>query len=147
MGIKILRVPPDWEHPKPNSEYISLLDNFSRDLFLWEQGKADWAKGICNCSESIPLQFKDYSWEDFAEPCPDPRDYMPVWADSDCTHFQIYSVTDGVPISQIFATKNGLIEWLEINQFDVLGKVVGDKSFIANAIKTDAFKYIEIEVE
>jgi hypothetical protein len=113
MSFKTYKVPANWDHPKSNNEYISLLDNFSQDASLWEQGKADWAKGILNRTETIPTQYKDCSWEDFAEPRPDPTNYMPEWDESEATHYQLYDTSEGTPTSPIFATEGGLIDWLD----------------------------------
>ncbi len=113
MGFKTYKVPANWEHPKSKGEYIPLLDNFSQDLSLWEQGKADWAKGIVNRTETIPAQYKDFSWEEFAEPRPDPTDYMPEWDESETTHYQLYDTSEGTPTSPIFATEDELIDWLD----------------------------------
>ena len=127
MGIEVYKVPATWEHPKSDNEYIPLFDNFRQALFLWEQGKSDWAKGILNRTETIPTEFKDYSWEEFAEPRPDPQDYMPEWEESDLTHYQLYNTTDGVPISPIFDTEDELLDWLVNNQVEAFGKFGGDR--------------------
>lgn len=145
MGFEVRKVPANWEHPKSNGEYISLLDNFSQDLALWNKGEEDWAKGIFNRSESIPPQFKDYSWDDFAEPCPNPDDYMPKWDESGLTHYQMYNTNQGIPVSPIFATEDELIDWLTENQVEAFGRVIGDRDFLIGIIETDRLKNVDFD--
>jgi hypothetical protein len=42
---------------------------------------------------------------------------MPMWSQSECTHWQMYEeITEGTPISPVFATPEELARWLSDNK-------------------------------
>lgn len=128
MGLKIRRVPKDWQHPTDGcGHYLPLADGaeFSKWLTRWDEGAQKWAEGLC-CNfngwdindEWIPLteeqKGKPYSWWDGERP--DPKDYMPLWSDEERTHLIMYETsTPGTPISPAFATAEELARWLADN--------------------------------
>lgn len=53
-----------------------------------------------------------FFWQYEGDP-PDPKYYRPKWTDEERTHYQVYeTVSEGTPMSPVFATKEELIEWL-----------------------------------
>lgn len=48
-----------------------------------------------------------------------PEDYRPDWPKEEITHFQMYEdVTEGTPVSPVFATREELARWLANNLDD-----------------------------
>lgn len=44
---------------------------------------------------------------------------MPEWTDKERTHYQMYqTVSEGTPVSPVFATPEGLAKWLADNEID-----------------------------
>jgi len=90
MGREIRRVPPGWEHPRDRKGNYRPLYNRTYDEAL-----ADWRE-----------------YED-VDPEPNPEYYRPAFAEGEATHYQVYEdVSEGTPVSPVFATLNEVEEWL-----------------------------------
>jgi hypothetical protein len=136
MGREVRRVPPDWDHEKYSSKPLG--DRFGKALTDWIKGYSEWRKGYRYShlvEEWIPIEqeYKQYPYTDFVGDRPDPNDYMPDWNESDRTHYQVYeNVTEGTPISPVFATEEEMIDWLVQNES-------GAREYWVNAIKTGIY--------
>jgi hypothetical protein len=137
MGCEVRRVPPDWDHWSYSDQ--PLFDNFKAKLARWDEHNANWEKGlyfdyINKTWIPIPSQYKVYEYGQYWDnPRPDPIDYMPDWDKSERTHYQAYeNVTEGTPISPVFATEEEMIDWLVENE-------TGDRGYWANAIRTGIY--------
>lgn len=88
MSREIRRVPSDWQHPRDSNGYKPLYDR------SYETALQEWVK---------------YEEED---PKPDPNYYRPKW-EEEPTHHQIYEgVTEGTPVSPVFASQDEMKDWL-----------------------------------
>ena len=112
MGREIRRVPPDWKHPKSTKHegYKPLFDETFEDaLANWEKERAEFeAKGATLANG------KKYegTFEDWHGERPTPEGYRPDFGDR-ATAYQMYeTVSEGTPVSPVFATKVELIAWL-----------------------------------
>ena len=119
MGRKIRRVPADWQHPrdertghyKPlyDHDYESAARGWIADLVAWENG-ADVLPSGHNIASA--RKFFRYYWE-YAGPPPDEEYCRPAWTPEQATHYQVYeNVSEGTPVSPVFATLDALVEWL-----------------------------------
>ena len=113
MGREIRRCPANWEHPKDRQGiYKPLLDgDYPTHIRQWVERYLAWERGerpeYCT-DESRGLQY----WEWDVGP-PQPEDYRPAWPESEHTHYQVYeNVTEGTPISPVFATTTEVVDWL-----------------------------------
>ena len=89
MSREIRRVSLDWEHPRNSRGFVPLFDG--------------WAEAM----ESFGKDPKDWDGE-----APNPEKYMPDFGER-ATAYQVYeSVSEGTPISPVFATKDALLDWL-----------------------------------
>ena len=114
MGREIRKVPIDWEHPKnDNGDYKTLYDeDFESAATEWKKGFQKWEDGE---RPSYIDDFEGEFWEWDSGP-PDREYYRPKWTDEERTHYQIYeTVSEGSPVSPVFATKEGMIEYLVSN--------------------------------
>jgi hypothetical protein len=102
MGREIRRVPPDWKHPKnERGHYIPLYDKTfiegERDHILLD---LDW---YLDNPEFLSEWYNDW---------PQPEWYRTAF-EQEPTHYQIYeTVTEGKPVSPVFATLEALAQWL-----------------------------------
>lgn len=122
MGREVRRVPPDWQHPKDEmGHYISLYDNAGHACrncqAEWDVAAAKWAEGFESDYSGgwhpIPEKYRGMSYAEYAGERPKASWYMPDWSDDERTHYQMYeSVTEGTPISPVFATPEELARWL-----------------------------------
>lgn len=125
MGREIRNVPANWEHPKNNSgKYQPLMANYVRALEHYKDDVEEFIKHIAEVlsdkSETIiykqkftdPQKVFTYLTEDDQLTIPNIKDYMP--SGSWC---QLYEdVSEGMPLSPPFATKQKLVEWLSNNE-------------------------------
>lgn len=98
MGREIRRVPEGWEHPrKPNGDFQPMSDyTFADALDTW-RGERPYYDSDADHEKDKPV---------------DRGDYRPEW-DTDPTHYQFYeNVTEGTPLSPVFATEQELEDWL-----------------------------------
>lgn len=129
MGREVRRVPADWEHPMRRCEHSPwaggcstarehdglcfqpLFDrSFEHDAREWLDGAIAWDNGTDPDCARHKLTHP-FWWQEHGDP-PDPKYYRPTWI-SEPTHYQMYeTVSEGTPLSPIFATPEALIEWL-----------------------------------
>ena len=128
MSREIRRVPADWEHPKDpwrGETYQALLkgpydeqwSDFYRQHELWEKDQhphqldAEFREGA-----------KKYRWrhEYGGFPARDRSAYMEHYIGGrECTHWQLYeSVSEGTPVSPVFATDEDLFCWMLTEGYD-----------------------------
>jgi hypothetical protein len=114
MWREVRRVPADWQHPKDEcGNFDPLFDGveFEQRAKVWDEEAAKWASGWrpdC-CSEDK----HGMSYEEWEGERPKAENYMPVWSESERTHYMAYeTVTEGTPISPAFATPEELALWL-----------------------------------
>ena len=87
MGREIRRVPSDWQHPRDSNGYKPLYDR------SYETVMKEW------------IEYEE-------PPKPDPDYYRPEWKEEP-THYQIYeTVTEGTPVSPVFASLDEMKDWL-----------------------------------
>jgi hypothetical protein len=117
MGREIRRVPADWRHPMEvrngREGYRPLFDQDYQSAALeWIANFDAWRSGT---HENCAKHAKDYPfyWEWNGGP-PDKESYRDrAWTEEEATHFQIYeTVSEGTPVSPVFATKEEMIEYL-----------------------------------
>ncbi len=90
IGREIRRVPPGWEHPR--DEQGSYIPQFDRGAGT--PGQID---------QELPEELLA------TEPLP----VMPGWAPEEAPCYQIYeNVTEGTPVSPVFASIDGVRDWL-----------------------------------
>lgn len=111
MGREIRMVPAGWEHPKDErGRYRPLYDASYREAAeKWVSEFLQWTRG------EHPDQGKDWSggfyWEYAGSP-PEEEMHHPAWTEP-ADHFQIYeTVSEGTPVSPVFASRDALAEWL-----------------------------------
>ena len=119
MGREIRMVPPGWEHPKDeNGDYISMIDQTFEDAAKeWKKAYADWENGTIK--DDLDREWKEKYNEEYWEwHVPPDRDvYRPAFT-AEPTHFQLYqNVSEGTPVSPVFATKAELQQWLTRNGY------------------------------
>lgn len=124
MGMEIRRVPPDWQHPKAtqtvwdsaqrhrtvkldrfqplyDNDYDSEAQEWMADFDLWRRGEH-------------PHQIADaYFWDGWGPPPNEEYYRTRKWTPEEATAYQIYeTVTEGTPVSPIFATVDAMRDWL-----------------------------------
>ena len=108
MGREIRKVPANWKHPRKDSgsywpmhnhHYKAEAERWEREYKQWLEGKHESQSSSCN-----------YFWE-YDSP-PDEMYCLPEF-NGEPTHIQIYeTVSEGTPVSPVFADKSEMIEWL-----------------------------------
>lgn len=110
MGREIRRVAPDWEHPRNEHGYYQPLFDET-----FEEACARWLAGLDAFRLENPTGFNvnGYSfWEWDSEPPTDRDYYRLAWKDEP-TAYQVYeNVSEGTPVSPVFATVDDLRAWL-----------------------------------
>jgi len=113
MGREIRRVPPGWEHPKPDGVYTPLRDeDYETAAAEWTRGNELWQKG------EHPEQIERYndkpvSFNDWHGSFPDRSCYRSSRWTEEPTHYQIYeTVSEGTPVSPVFADLDEMEMWL-----------------------------------
>ena len=119
MGREIRMVPPGWEHPKDDKgKYISLMDQSFEDATKeWKKGYLNWEQG--SHASDFEREFKEQECAEYWEydPPPDREVCRPAFTEEP-THFQMYqTVSEGTPVSPVFATKKELHQWLTQNGY------------------------------
>ena len=115
MGREVRRVPADWEHPRS-----TVYDGDYRPLFDQDYISAcdEW---YAEASLFKPTEFSRYYHEYAGDP-PDEKFYRPAWTPESATHYQMYeTVTEGTPVSPVFATPEALVDYL-VNKGDRWGE-------------------------
>lgn len=103
MGREVRKVPPNWQHPKDDRDgswYRPLFDGSD-----YQTRVASWNKAVAERGLQGAIDYE-------VNP-PDANDFMPVWPDSERTHYMMYeTTTEGTPISPAFSTPEELARWL-----------------------------------
>lgn len=137
MGIELLRVPANWQHPT-TSDYKERDERWRiayeaprferfRGIYMscsWDAAMRDWwwdriKHGFVRAVAYWPSVFGlidppfAVRWtRDEDDKAPDHYDYRPRWRERDRTHFQLYeTVSEGTPISPVCASLEELAEW------------------------------------
>ena len=130
MGREIRKVVANWQHPK-NSEgrYVRLQNGADLPSHIreWDEQAAKWVVGLRRDYNGEWIQvedkFKGKTFAEWYEDRPDPSDYMPVWAETESTHFMMYENTsEGTPISPAFPTLEKMAQWLAENGASAFGE-------------------------
>lgn len=100
-----------------------------------DEDKKQWTNGfvrnfITDEYKKIPEKYKDMNWYEYCEETCDyyadinENDYMPVWAEEEKTHIQMYETcSEGTPISPKFTKDKTeeLAKWLADNNASSFG--------------------------
>lgn len=139
-------------YPHQIGKHIPLFgEGFAELAAEWDEGAAKWEQGLVakhklvtdedgnseweisyvsrELLESAPIlseaETDDDSYEDWADPRPDPAHYMPDWPEEERTHLMMYqNTTEGTPISPVFETAEELAQWLVDNDTSAYGDSV-----------------------
>lgn len=118
MGREIRRVPIGWEHPRGgNSSYRPLYDrDYDAEAAEWLEGCRQWEEWRHPDQLEGRGKASKYYWEYYGPP-PDEEYYRCA---ANGTEFrgppdgcQVYeTVTEGTPVSPVFASPEEMVEWL-----------------------------------
>jgi hypothetical protein len=111
MGREIRRVPAGWEHPqKDGGGYQPLMDeDYESAAEAWLAALMKWERGEDAGRHDADVR---YYWDWDGGP-PKKEYYRPKWTDVERTHVQMYeTVSEGTPVTPVFATKDELVEYL-----------------------------------
>lgn len=127
MGREIRRVPLDWEHPTQECKHSPWAggcdyakahggqcykplydDDYHSAAREWIESFDLWRKG----EHPDQAEYCTYYWE-YSSP-PNEEDYRArAWTADEATAYQVYeTVSEGTPVSPVFATLDALIAWL-----------------------------------
>ena len=112
MGREVRRVPKDWEHPRDDfGNDIPLHDEVYEDIALrWVEHCIAWENGTHEDCEEHKAEYP--FWWEWDDGPPDRESYRPIYT-SPPTHYQMYeTVSEGTPVSPVFASKDELADWL-----------------------------------
>ena len=140
MSREVRRVPADWQHPSEDGPYgvrfVPLFDgSFALAADEWDEGERKWAEGYRESYRTdepkwVPIDDPEaaaMTYEEYHGERPNPEHYMPDWLDTERTHYQMYeSVTEGTPISPVFATPEELARWLVDNNASAFAHQTAD---------------------
>jgi len=101
MSREVRRVPLDWDHPRRfGGNYQPMHDKpLSVAVAEWEAEVATYPSLLAAIEAG--------------ESTPDPESYRPEWPTDAALGFQLYEdVTEGTPLSPVFATADELVDWL-----------------------------------
>lgn len=118
MGREIRRVPPDWVHPVYTEEEVWDYRRIGKPKPLndesFEEACEKWIAGFYQWQAKTHEEY-DPEWQ-YWEHCKTPdRDLYRTrrWTAEEATHYQVYeTVSEGTPITPVFATKEELLEYL-----------------------------------
>jgi hypothetical protein len=118
MGREIRRVPANWQHPKGTMpygyDYLPMHDrNYDDALAEWNRNNELWIAGTHpSLVEGRTTLAETPTFADWDGEAPDPAYYRP-YKDDECTHFQMYqTVSEGSPVTPVFATLQELEDYL-----------------------------------
>lgn len=108
MAIEIRKVPPNWEHPKDkHGKYIPLYGS------SYKEASQEWIDGF---NSFKPDEFCNYYWEYSNIPI---EEEHVEYTKEEATWYQVYSIiSEGVPISPPFETKEELISYISKESCD-----------------------------
>ena len=108
MGREVRRVPADWQHPVAYVRAVGGLQRNARIRFVGLLN-SDYSTALAQHLEDCEREPELYGPDD----APEPEWYRPSWTDDERTHFQAYeTVSEGTPVSPVFATAEELVEFL-----------------------------------
>lgn len=131
MGREIRQVPADWEHPRNNREELLPLydESFEEAFEQWMADYENWMQGNWDLIEWGPGPDSEYAvsnareFTEYMGRSPEPDHYRPLWKEEDRTHYQLYeTVSEGTPLSPVFATLAELGEWMVATPDPVWGR-------------------------
>lgn len=109
MSRELRMVPSNWNHPIDNiGNHIPLFlgKDYESNLESWHRCRAGYLRDTDRVD----------GIEEFCGDKPEYIDYMPLFDESDSTHYMMYETTsEGTPISPAFGTKEELARWLADN--------------------------------
>lgn len=111
MGREVRRVPLDWDHPRDyRGEYQPMVDEtFEHAVAEWEAESSKYATLAEHLRDDPPPTDAAY--------------YRPEWPTDKPLGWQIYeNVSEGTPVSPVFATDDELVEWLTHPQLVGIGR-------------------------
>lgn len=114
MGREIRRVPADWVHPIYESDSIQARARVGefRPLFNRDYDSAcvEWYEKAAAFKPIDDIKF----YHDYNGNPPDKKTYRDrAWTAEEATHYQMYeTVSEGTPVSPVFATKEDLVQYL-----------------------------------
>ncbi len=134
MGREIRRVPEGWDHPVYTDVLVTesqrswigkTIPLYDEDIetatrawidgaALWIQGKHPDQQFAAGNGTDYPDLYERtlYAYSSFESQSPDPESYRRPFA-SEPTHYQVYeTVSEGTPVSPVFATTDEMIDWL-----------------------------------
>ena len=136
MGREIRRVPQGWEHPRQECKhspwnggceeskrsdgkcYRPVYDrDFETAATEWLAENAKWESGEDSDRAKWEAEegMRKFYWEWTSTP-PEREYYRPKWTDEERTCLQMYeTVSEGSPVSPVFETADGLIDYLVNN--------------------------------
>lgn len=125
MGREIRRVPLGWQHPKnERGHYQPMRDETFDEAFArWEQARQDWVNDKDGERTRIFDTYydgKEVAFEKWHGRSPDPDYYRPAWPDDAVLGFCMYeTVSEGTPVSPVFATLQEMEDWLAVKAHPV----------------------------
>lgn len=129
MGREVRRVPLHWKHPSQNvirwrmrlqrymevDEFFPMFDrDYEVELADWEAQNALWVKGEHPDQKEYPSS-SESSFEDWWGRRPDPDDYFPKFKEPRDGWCVYETVSEGTPVTPVFATADELIDYLVEN--------------------------------
>jgi len=123
MGREVRMVPKDWKHPMKNGRYVPLLDNYKDRIAEWNTGKELWDKGLKdNYKGGTEPHNNSMTYEEWDGEKPDPKDYMPDFAEGTTTYYQMYETcSEGTPLSPPMKTPEELARYLADHEASAFG--------------------------
>jgi hypothetical protein len=129
MGREVRRVALGWDPPKMPCRYYHspasppcpgwhwhphFDESYEHAVADWEARKARWESG----EDQTALRYPDMSFEEWEGEKPDDPDYYrPEWPEGTPLGYCYYeTVSEGTPLSPIFATTDELADWLVENE-------------------------------
>jgi hypothetical protein len=116
MSREIRRVPPGWQHPKNdgphgNGRYIPLFHDYEKAVAEWDDGRDRWLAGTYR-DQKPDAPRTEAAFAAYSGARPVKGDYAAYTAE-EATHYQVYeTVSEGTPVSPVFATTAELADWL-----------------------------------
>lgn len=124
MSREVRRVPPDWEHPRMKNGFryyghteVALQPMFDESYRAakerYDAGLLRWKQGEDPGQQRRGLPKTEAEYRDYHGGPGDRNYYRPDWPEESRTAYQVYeTVTEGTPISPVFADREDLIAWL-----------------------------------
>jgi len=114
MGREIRRVPKGWEHPRDEDGHFRALydQDYQSAAEEWWEAAVAWQDGSGLDEHEQQHRLKHTWYWDWDGGPPDKDSHRPAFAEP-ADHFQIYeTVSEGSPVSPVFASAEELVEWM-----------------------------------